>query len=334
MSTQRHKTYLITGGAGFIGSHLSTTLIEQGHHVLTIDDLSTGRLENIAHLLDHPNFHFARASITNDLVMDRLASQSDTIIHLAAAVGVRLIVENPVRTIETNIMGTDAVLKSALRYRAKVLIASTSEVYGKGMTIPFSEDDDVVLGPTSRNRWGYAASKMVDEFLALAYAREQALPVVLFRLFNTVGPRQTGRYGMVIPRFVQQALQGEPLTVYGDGQQSRCFLHVSDAVRAILALEACPEAVGQVFNIGSTENMTIHGLAQHVLAAVDTTRGAPATSSDARILLVPYEEAYNAGFEDMRERVPNISKIQQYTGWKPSLTLADILRDVIATTGT
>jgi UDP-glucose 4-epimerase len=334
MSTQRHKTYLITGGAGFIGSHLSTALIEQGHHVLTIDDLSTGRLENIAHLLDHPNFHFARASITNDLVMDRLASQSDTIIHLAAAVGVRLIVENPVRTIETNIMGTDAVLKSALRYRAKVLIASTSEVYGKGMTIPFSEDDDVVLGPTSRNRWGYAASKMVDEFLALAYAREQALPVVLFRLFNTVGPRQTGRYGMVIPRFVQQALQGEPLTVYGDGQQSRCFLHVSDAVRAILALEACPEAVGQVFNIGSTENMTIYGLAQHVLAAVDATRGAPAAGSDARILLVPYEEAYTAGFEDMRERVPNISKIQQYTGWAPSLTLEHILRDVIATTGT
>jgi UDP-glucose 4-epimerase len=202
------------------------------------------------------------------------------------------------------------------------------------MTIPFSEDDDVVLGPTSRNRWGYAASKMVDEFLALAYAREQALPVVLFRLFNTVGPRQTGRYGMVIPRFVQQALQGEPLTVYGDGQQSRCFLHVSDAVRAILALEACPEAVGQVFNIGSTENMTIYGLAQHVLAAVDATRGAPAAGSDARILLVPYEEAYTAGFEDMRERVPNISKIQQYTGWAPSLTLEHILRDVIATTGT
>jgi UDP-glucose 4-epimerase len=229
-------------------------------------------------------------------------------------------------------MGTDAVLKAALRYRAKVLIASTSEVYGKGMTIPFSEDDDVVLGPTSRNRWGYAASKMVDEFLALAYAREQALPVVLFRLFNTVGPRQTGRYGMVIPRFVQQALQGEPLTVYGDGQQSRCFLHVSDAVRAILALEACPEAVGNVFNIGSTENMTIYDLAQHVLAAVDATRGAPATGNDARILLVPYEEAYTAGFEDMRQRVPNIDKIRQYTGWEPHLTLEHILRDVIAGT--
>lgn len=323
----RCKHYLVTGGAGFIGSHLSEALLEQGHTVTIIDDLSTGRFENIQHLVklhrEDERFHFAIDTITNETVLDRLASQCDTIVHLAAAVGVRLIVENPVHTIETNIMGTEAVLKAALRYRAKVLLASTSEVYGKGNSVPFREDDDVVLGSTSRNRWAYAASKMVDEFLALAYWREKSLPVVVFRLFNTVGPRQTGRYGMVVPRLVRQALQGRPLTVHGDGQQSRCFLHVQDALSAILALAENPEAVGQVFNIGSTEEVTIHALAERILDQAGA--GAP----EGRIALVPYQQAYASGFEDMRRRVPDVSKLQQLTGWKPSRSLDDILRDII-----
>jgi UDP-glucose 4-epimerase len=334
------QTYLITGGAGFIGSHLARTLLEQGHRVLVIDDLSTGRLSNIQPLLANPAFHFARASITDEIVMDRMASQADVIVHLAAAVGVKLIVENPVHTIETNVMGTDAVLRSAYRYGARLLVASTSEVYGKGASIPFSEDDDVVLGPTSRNRWGYAASKMVDEFLALAYYREKDLPVVIFRLFNTVGPRQTGRYGMVIPRFVQQALQGEELTVYGDGQQARCFLHVADAVRAIVSLATCPTAAGKVFNIGGEQEVSILELAERVLdqvAAIETDQ-LPAAYAAAhrsaeragRLRLVPYEEAYSVGFEDMRRRVPDLSRINTHIGWQPRLTLDDILQDVLA----
>ncbi len=283
---------LITGGAGFIGSHLAEALLGRGDHVTIIDDLSTGRFANIQPLIvAYPDtFRFAIDSITNEMVLDRLASECQVIFHLAAAVGVKLIVEQPVHTIETNIMGTEAVLQAALRYRAKVLIASTSEVYGKGNKVPFHEDDDVVLGPTSRSRWAYAASKMVDEFLALAYLREKGLPVVLFRLFNTVGPRQTGQYGMVIPRFVQQALAGERLTVYGDGQQSRCFLNVHDAIRALLALADCPAAVGQLFNIGSTESVTILKLAQQVLsAAAGKPYAAPAFAG--RIQFIPYEEA-------------------------------------------
>lgn len=335
---------LITGGAGFIGSHLAEALLERGHHVTVIDDLSTGSFGNIEHLIGHPHFRFAIDSITNEVVLDRLASECDVIFHLAAAVGVKLIVENPVHTIETNVMGTEVVLKAALRYRAKVLLASTSEVYGKSNSIPFREDDDVVLGPTSRSRWAYAASKMVDEFLALAYHRERGLPVVIFRLFNTVGPRQTGRYGMVIPRFVGQALRGEPLTVYGDGQQSRCFLHVHDAVEALIRLAECPDAVGQVFNVGSTEEVTILDLARKVLQLVFDERvktndqrsssagGRSSTSEtnvDDRIVFIPYEQAYAAGFEDMRRRVPDISKIRQYTGWEPKRSLDDILRDVV-----
>lgn len=328
-------TYLITGGAGFIGSHLTGTLLAQGHRVLIIDDLSTGRIANIEHMLEHPDLHFARASITNELVLDRLASQADVIVHLAAAVGVKLIVESPVHTIETNVMGTEAVLQAAFRYRAKVLLASTSEVYGKGMSVPFREDDDVVLGPTSRSRWSYAASKMVDEFLALAYYREKDVPVVIFRLFNTVGPRQTGQYGMVIPRFVQQALEGEPLTVYGDGEQSRCFLHVYDAVRAITALADCPTAIGEVFNIGSTESVTIQQLGQRVLQQVNQGSSLPtsdqaASPSAGQLVFIPYEQAYISGFEDMRQRVPDLSKIRQHTGWEPRLTLKQILDDVIA----
>ncbi len=324
---------LITGGAGFIGSHLAEVLLEQGAFVTIIDNLSTGRFENIQHLTARPRFRFAIDSITNEVVLDRLASECDIIFHLAAAVGVKLIVENPVQTIETNVMGTEAVLKAALRYRAKVMVASTSEVYGKGNHIPFREDDDVVLGPTSRNRWAYAASKMIDEFLALAYYRERGLPVVIFRLFNTVGPRQTGRYGMVVPRFVRQALAGEPLTVYGDGGQSRCFLHVRDAVEAIIALAGCTDAIGQVLNIGSTEEVTILDLARRVLALVskgDDPNRYAVNDMPARIDLVPYERAYAAGFEDMQRRVPDIAKIGQYVGWQPKHLLADILRDVIA----
>ena len=258
--------YLITGGAGFIGSHLAEALLAEGHQVTIIDDLSTGRFENIAHLRGRPGFRFAIDTITNEIVLDRLASECDAICHLAAAVGVDLIVRRPVYTIQNNVMGTEAVLRAAVRYRVPVLIASTSEVYGKGARVPFQEDDDVVLGPTSRSRWAYAASKMIDEFLGLAYHREVGLPVVIARFFNTVGPRQTGRYGMVVPRFVQQALQNEPITVYGDGQQSRCFCDVADVVRAIQGLMTHPEAVGRVFNVGSTEEVTIEALAHRVKA--------------------------------------------------------------------
>jgi UDP-glucose 4-epimerase len=259
--------------------------------------------------------------------MDRLVSECDMIFHLAAAVGVMLIVESPVHTIESNVMGTEAVLKAALRYRTKVLIASTSEVYGKGNKIPFSEDDDVVLGSTARSRWSYAASKMVDEFLGLAYYREKGLPVTIFRLFNTVGPRQSGRYGMVIPRFVDKALQGEPLPVYGDGNQSRCFLHVDDAVRAIIALSKSPEATGQVFNIGSVDEISIYDLACKIISLTGELEEQE-TNPEKQITFVPYEQAYAAGFEDMLRRVPNISKIKDIAGWHPEHDLEKILRDV------
>ncbi len=264
---------LVTGGAGFIGSHLAEALLAEGCQVTVIDDLSTGRFENIAHLTGHRRFCFAIDSISNEVVMDRLVSECDVIFHLAAVVGVALIVQDPVRVIETNILGTHAVLKVANHYRKKVLLASTSEIYGKSSQVPFGEEDDRLLGPTTKARWSYSTSKAVDEFLGLAYHRQMGLPVVITRLFNTVGPRQTGQYGMVVPRFVQQAVRGEPLTVYGDGQQTRCFCDVRDVVRAIMGLAGCPEAVGQVFNVGSTEEVTILALAQKVLALVDDAQG-------------------------------------------------------------
>jgi nucleoside-diphosphate-sugar epimerase len=313
------STYLITGGAGFIGSFLAELLLARKHRVLAIDDLSTGRLSNVEHLLADPNFHFARASIRDEVVLDRLASQADIVVHLAAAVGVKLIVEDPVRTIETNVIGTEAVLKAALRYGCRVLLASTSEVYGKGSRIPFREHDDVLLGATVHSRWAYAASKMVDEFLGLAYFREYELPVVVLRLFNTVGPRQTGRYGMVIPRLVGQALRGEPLTVFGDGSQRRCFCDVHDAVRAMVDLSKHPDAGGKVFNVGGTEEISIKELAGRVLRV---------TASASPITLVPYDQAYAPGFEDMARRVPDISRVGGLTGWMPTITLDETLASV------
>jgi len=313
-------TCLITGGAGFIGSHLAEYLLSQGHRVLVIDDLSTGRWENIAHLEGHERFHFARASLEDTTVLDRLASESKVVFHLAAAVGVRLIVEQPVRTIETNINGTELVLRAALRYRCRTLIASTSEVYGKGARVPFSEEDDVLLGPTSKSRWAYAASKMVDEFLSLAYHAQYGAANLCVRLFNTVGPRQTGRYGMVIPNLVARALRNEPLTVYGDGGQSRCFCDVRDVVEGLVGLVAHPGAVGRVFNLGATEEITILDLAHRIRHL---------TGSRSEIVFVPYDEAYARGFEDMRRRVPDITRVRELIGWQPRRTLDEILRSVI-----
>jgi len=317
---------LITGGAGFIGSHLAEALLAAGHRVTIMDDLSTGRFENIAHLVGQPAFHFAIDSITNDMVLDRLTSECDMVFHLAAAVGVELIVRQPVHTIQTNVMGTEAVLRTAARYRARVLIASTSEVYGKGSRVPFSEEDDVLLGPTKKNRWAYAASKMVDEFLGLAYYHEKNLPVTIMRFFNTVGPRQTGRYGMVVPRLVGQTLAGQPLTVYGDGQQSRCFCDVADVVRAALALAERSDTVGEVFNVGGTEEITILNLARLILQVL--TPQSPPTVDDPRIRFVPYADAYAPGFEDMRRRVPDTSKLHALTGWTPAVPLAETIQRV------
>jgi UDP-glucose 4-epimerase len=320
------ERYLITGGAGFIGSHLCERLINQGHNVVAIDNLSTGKMENIQHLLPQHGsqgqpFQFVRETILNAQVLDRLASQADVIVHLAAAVGVKLIIEDPVHTINTNILGTEAVLTTANRYGCKVLIASTSEVYGKGVKVPFNEEDDCLIGPTTHSRWAYAVSKQVDEFLGLAYHRQFGLPVVVMRFFNTVGPRQTGQYGMVVPRFVRQALRGQAITVYGNGQQSRCFGDVDDVVGAVTRLADHPEAVGQVFNIGNTEEITIRDLAERVITL---------TGSASTLLYVPYDEAYAPGFEDMQRRVPSLEKITRLTGYKPRHSLDDILQRVIA----
>lgn len=311
---------LITGGAGFIGSHLAEYLLVRGDEVFVIDDLSTGRLENVAHLRTHPRFKLAVETILNETVMDRLVSECDVIYHLAAAVGVELIIKSPVETIERNILGTDVVLRLAARYLRKVLITSTSEIYGKSEAVPFKEDDDRVLGPTTKSRWSYSCSKGIDEFLALAYYKEKRLESVIMRLFNTVGPRQTGRYGMVIPRLVKQALAGKPLTVYGDGQQVRCFTYVDDVVAAAVKLMETPEAVGQVFNIGNDQGVTIAELAEKIKKF---------TKSSSEIIFIPYDQAYEEGFEDMRLRVPSLEKAKRTIGYSPKVQLDEILKKVI-----
>jgi UDP-glucose 4-epimerase len=314
------RSILITGGAGFIGSHLADALIERGDRVAIIDDLSTGAVANIRHLKGHPNFSYTLDTIANEAVLAELIDESDAVVHLAAAVGVQLIVQSPVRTIETNVNGTELVLRWAAKKGKTVLIASTSEVYGKSERAPFREDDDLVLGPSTINRWSYACSKLLDEFLALAYHKERDLPVIIARLFNTVGPRQTGRYGMVLPRFVRAALRDVPLRVYGDGQQTRCFCYVGDTVRALIALLDHPDAVGKIFNVGNPQEVSILELAQRVVKLAQ---------SSSPIVLVPYEHAYEAGFEDMRRRVPDISRLTALTGFRPTLDLDDIIRTVI-----
>lgn len=312
---------LITGGAGFIGSHLTRTLLGGGHSVAVLDNLSTGSFANIEPFLENGSFSFAIEDLNNALVLDRLANEADAIVHLAAAVGVQLVVERPTETIETNVLGTHAVLNAARRYRCRTLIASTSEVYGKGVSIPFREDDDLLLGPSSHSRWSYAASKLLDEFLGLAAHREYGLPVTIVRFFNTVGPGQSGRYGMVVPRFVRQALAGDPITVFGDGKQTRCFCHVHDTVLALEALLALPDSTsGEIYNVGSSEEVSINALAETVCARA---------GSNSEIRHIPYNEAYAPGFEDMRRRVPDTSKLYDAIQWKPRNDLTKILDDVI-----
>jgi len=312
---------LITGGAGFIGSHLADAYLQRGDEVSVIDDLSTGTIENIRHLKNNPRFHYTIDSVHNQPVTAELVDQCDVVFHLAAAVGVKLIVESPVRTIETNVHGTEVVLALANKKQKRVLIASTSEVYGLSTDVPVREDGNLVMGATTKGRWSYACSKAIDEFLALAYWREKKLPTTIVRLFNTVGPRQTGRYGMVIPTFVKQALAGRPITVYGNGKQTRCFGYVGDVIGALIRLMDTAESIGQVFNIGSTEEISIRELAEKVKQL---------THSDSEIVFVPYDEAYEEGFEDMPRRVPDTSKINELVGFKPEMTLDGILDTVIS----
>jgi UDP-glucose 4-epimerase len=311
---------LITGGAGFVGSHLAEALLDRGDEVFILDNLSTGSIDNVVHLKSNPKFHYTIDTVSNEPVLAELVDRCDIVVHLAAAVGVKLIVEQPVHTIETNVHGTEVVLKHANKKKKLVLIASTSEVYGKSADVPFREDADLVLGPTSKHRWAYACSKMIDEFLALAYWKERKLPVIVVRLFNTVGPRQTGQYGMVIPNFVRQALAGQPITVFGDGTQSRSFTYVGDVVKAMVALIDEPRAVGQVFNIGNGHEITIRQLADKVKQM---------TGSSSEIVTVPYERAYEAGFEDMPRRVPDIGRIQALVGYRPTVDLDETLTRVI-----
>lgn len=313
--------YLITGGAGFIGSHLAEALLARGDWVEIIDDLSTGSILNIESYQSHPRFRYVLETMMNRAVLTEMVDRADIVVHLAAAVGVRLIVESPVRTIETNIKGTELVLELASKKKKKVLIASTSEVYGKAAKVPFCEDDDLVMGATNKGRWSYACSKMIDEFLALAYWREKQVPTIVARLFNTVGPRQTGQYGMVVPRFINQARGGEPITVYGDGGQRRCFTWVGDVVRALVALTEHPKAVGEIVNLGNTEEVSILELAERAKAI---------TGSRSPITFVPYEQAYAEGFEDMPRRVPSIDKAGRLLGYRPTMDLDGILKSVNA----
>jgi UDP-glucose 4-epimerase len=313
--------FLVTGGAGFIGSHLAEELLERGHRVHVLDDLSTGSIDNIRHLKANPRFGYTIETCASPSVVAELVDEADIVYHLAAAVGVDLIVDSPVRTIETNVHCTEVVLAQAAKKRKPVFIASTSEVYGKSTAFPFHEDGDLVMGPSTTGRWSYACSKAIDEFLALAYWKERKLPTVVARLFNTVGPRQTGRYGMVVPKFVAQALAGRPLTVFGDGSQTRCFCHVGDVVTAVVDLMLSGEdAYGGVFNIGSQEEISMLALAQRVRDL---------TQSESQIVLVAYEEAYEAGFEDMPRRLPDIAKIEAAIGWTPTRVLDEILMDVV-----
>jgi UDP-glucose 4-epimerase len=312
---------LITGGAGFIGSHLSDLLLARGHDVHVLDDLSTGAIENIRHLKGRADFDYTIDSAANNQVVAELVDDADVVCHLAAAVGVRLIVESPVRTIETNVHCTEVVLAHANKKKKPVLIASTSEVYGKSQALPFREDGDLQMGAPDVGRWAYACSKAIDEFLALAYWKERGLPTTIVRLFNTVGPRQTGRYGMVVPRLVAQALAGQPLSVYGDGRQTRCFCHVGDVVRALADLLAEERAYGEVINVGSSEEISIEGLARRIIDQ---------TLSASEIGFVSYDEAYEAGFEDMYRRVPDTGKVRDLIGWRPTLSLGEIIEDVAA----
>lgn len=314
-------TWLVSGGAGFIGSHLVERLLARGERTIVLDDLSTGRRENLAAVAASADLQFVEGSVTDRPLVASLVARSDRVVHLAAAVGVRLIVDEPVRTLETNIHGTEVVLAECARRLAPVFVASSSEVYGKGSRCPFREDDDVLLGPTTKSRWSYAASKMVDEFLALSYCKERGLPARVGRFFNTVGPRQVGQYGMVLPRFIEQALTGGPITVYGDGRQSRTFGHVAEVVESVVRIMDTPATAGQVFNIGGTEEVTILALAERVRAM---------TGGAAEIRHVPYEEAYGGGFEDLGRRVPDTSRLRAATGFAPSRPLDDILRDTIA----
>jgi UDP-glucose 4-epimerase len=318
---QAARNILITGGAGFIGSHLAERLLRDGHHVTVLDNLSTGRYSNVAHLEGHERFSLLIESVLNDKLMDELIRDVDRVYHLASAVGVKLIMEQPVKTIETVFGGTDVVLKHAARYRKRVAIASSSEVYGKGVSTPFREDDDVMTGPTSKHRWAYACAKALDEFLALAHFRETRLPVVILRLFNTVGPRQTGQYGMVVPRFVQSALKNEPIVAYDDGQQSRCFAHVLDVVEAFAVALDRPESFGQVINVGTNSEVTINELAKRAIEL---------TGSKSEIKHVPYASVYGEGVEDMRRRVPSLEKANRLLGYKPARTLDTIIKDVAA----
>ncbi len=315
------RKVLITGGAGFIGSHLAEHLVSQGMEVTIIDDLSTGSIENVEHLKVQPNFSYVLDTVMNRPLMVELVDRADAVFHLAAAVGVRLIVERPVHTIETNIKSTELVLELCSKKLKPLLVASTSEVYGKLDKNAFSEEDDMVLGPTSRARWCYAASKIIDEFLAKAYFREKQMPVVIARLFNTIGPRQTGQYGMVVPKFIEQALLGQPITVHGDGTQRRSFTWVGDVVNALVALIKRTEACGEVFNIGHTRDISIYDLAVMVKEM---------TQSSSEIVFVPYEQAYETGFEDMQRRLPDITKIQNLISYKPSLDLPEMLEHIIA----
>jgi len=312
---------LITGGAGFIGSHLADKLISEGHVITVIDDLSTGRYSNVAHLEGHERFHLIIDTVLNTELMEDLVRETDRVFHMASAVGVKLIMDHPVRTIETIFRGTDVVLGLCSRYRKRVLIPSTSEVYGKGISVPFKEEDDLLTGATDKHRWAYACAKTLDEFLALAHWKETRLPVVVVRLFNTVGPRQTGQYGMVVPRFVRAALRNEPIEVHGDGTQSRCFGHVSDVVEGLTKLLDIPECFGQVINLGNDQETSILQLADKAIAL---------TGSSSQILFIPYSEAYGEGFEDMRRRVPSLEKAKKLIGYKPTRSLENIINDVAA----